>query len=61
MGDMNGDGAVDLSDVIFVLQVMCGMHPDYSPSHVLIDLNGDGEISWGELFYILHKISGIRK
>jgi len=61
MGDMNGDGKVDLRDVIFVLRVMGGMKPDYAQGHVLVDLDGDGKIGRGELFYVLQKISQVRE
>jgi uncharacterized repeat protein (TIGR01451 family) len=60
-GDMNGDGQVDLRDAIFVSKILCGLVPDYTPSHILIDLDGDGKISWGELLWILQTISEQRQ
>jgi uncharacterized repeat protein (TIGR01451 family) len=59
-GDMNGDGEVDLSDALFVCQILCDMDPGYNPSHILIDLDGDGVIGWGELLFILQTISESR-
>jgi uncharacterized repeat protein (TIGR01451 family) len=61
MGDMDGDGDVDLSDAIFVLKVMCGLEPNINPGHVPYDLDGDGEIAWGELFFIMQLIGGFNK
>jgi uncharacterized repeat protein (TIGR01451 family) len=61
VGDMDGDGDVDLADAILVLQVLCGMKPAYSPAYGLVDLDGDGKISRGELFFILQEISGFRQ
>lgn len=53
LGDVNGDGKVDLIDVIRVLQVLTGQSPGqiYKQS----DINGDGKLGAEELIYSLQK------
>ena len=63
-GDTNGDGNVDLTDVILALQVISGMNPsgirsDYASSGT--DVNGDGKIGLEEVIYILQKVAGLRE
>lgn len=63
-GDTNGDGNVDLADVILALQVISGMNStgvrsDYASSGA--DVNGDGKIGIEEAIYILQKVSGVRE
>ncbi len=64
-GDVNGDGRVDLADLITVLKVMAGMgsadvtvRPEYATSGA--DANGDGVVGMAEAAYILQKIGGLR-
>ena len=59
-GDVNGDGVVNLSDVILALQVMSGMTPTGQNIFMSADINGDGKIGLPEVIYILQKVSGIR-
>jgi hypothetical protein len=59
-GDVNGDGIVDLTDAILVLQVLAGIEPS-STVYVEADVNGDGRIGIAELTYILQKIAGFRQ
>jgi hypothetical protein len=58
IGDVNGDGRIDLSDLVLSLQLMAGM----GGSEVLrqADVNGDGQIGLAEALYILGKLSGVR-
>lgn len=53
MGDVNGDGEVNLVDAITALQVITGQ----SPAEVLqsADVNGDGVIGLGEAIMILRE------
>ena len=50
-GDINGDGTIDLKDVIIGLQVLMNL----SPSGVVKagDVNGDGKIGLEEVVYCL--------
>lgn len=54
-GDVNGDGSVDLADVILVLRMMTHMHDGHI--HVNADVNGDGRIGQAESIYILQELS----
>jgi hypothetical protein len=58
-GDVNSDGAVNLTDANMALQVMSGI-PPASAIDVNADVNGDNKIGMGEIIYILQKIAGIR-
>lgn len=69
LGDLNGDGLVDLKDAVLALKVLSGkdphnpndpndIRPDYATSGV--DVSGDKRIGLEELIYILQKTGGIR-
>ena len=55
VGDTNGDGAVDLKDVITTLQVVTGQTPE--TIRKVADADGDGRIGLGEAIMILRKLS----
>ena len=57
-GDVNADGAIDLTDLLLSLQVLAGA----DPADVALegDVNGDGRIGLAETDYILQRISGFR-
>jgi len=57
-GDVNGDGKVDLADVILALRVFVGF--DQAGINMGADVNGDGKIGLAEVIYILQKIAGTR-
>ena len=57
-GDVNGDGKVDLADLVLCLQVTTGRTP--ADLHRGADVNGDGQIGLTEAIYILGKASGLR-
>jgi hypothetical protein len=58
IGDINGDGKVDLTDAIFCLQVLTGILPDnLKPA---ADVDGDGKIGMAEAIRALQVISGVR-
>jgi hypothetical protein len=64
-GDINGDGAITLTDAIVALQIAAGLTPPagaiqagYTPS--LGDVNGDGKTGLPEVLYILQKTAGVR-
>lgn len=54
IGDVNGDGDVDLQDVITALQITTGQ----SPATVFknADADGDGKIGLSETLHILRKL-----
>lgn len=57
--DVNDDGAMDLVDVILLLQVLSGIEP--SETLVLgADLDDDGQVALSEVIYMLQIVSGIR-
>ena len=57
VGDVNGDGVVNLGDVIAALQVVTGQ----SPATIIkeADADGDGKIGLSEALHILRKLGGI--
>jgi hypothetical protein len=57
-GDINLDGAVDLSDVILLFQVMCRAQPP--GIHWAADVNNDNRLGLAEVIYILQKTAGMR-
>ena len=52
-GDINNDGAVNLSDSIIMLQILSGMQPSVLPGSAQIDVNADGKIGLEEVIYSL--------
>lgn len=57
-GDLDGNGVVNLADVILALQLLAG-----APSaavHAGADVDGDGRIGQADLIYILQTAAGIR-
>jgi hypothetical protein len=63
-GDINGDGNIDLTDVLVALQVISGLNPEgvdlenYASSGA--DVNGDRKIGWEEVVYIVQRVKGRR-
>ena len=55
IGDVNGDGSVDLEDVITALQVVTGQTPENIIKAA--DVDGDGVIGLIEALSVLHKLS----
>jgi hypothetical protein len=58
-GDMNGDGEINLSDAILVLQI-CAQMPPGSPVIINAAVDGDGGIGMEEAIYVLQTISALR-
>ena len=54
LGDVNGDGFVDLTDVIRVLQVLSGQNG--GQIYKAADIDGDGKVGLEELLYGLGKL-----
>lgn len=54
IGDVNGDGDVNLEDVIAALQIVTGQFPATIIKEA--DANGDGKIGLSEALYILRKL-----
>jgi hypothetical protein len=57
VGDVNGDGAVNLKDVIAALQIVTGQSPNTIIKEA--DVDGDGKIGLSEALHILQKLGGI--
>ncbi len=57
VGDVNGDGVVNLKDVIAALQVVTGQSPVTIIEEA--DADGDGKIGVGEAIMILKRLGGI--
>jgi hypothetical protein len=58
-GDVNGDCAVDLTDALLALQVVCGIIPG-EPIFPGADVNKDGIIGLAEVLYIVQVVSLFR-
>jgi len=59
-GDVNGDGNVDLADVILALKVLCGVDTGGDTVKVDADVNDDGRIGLQEVIRSLQVISGVQ-
>jgi hypothetical protein len=55
-GDINGDGSIDISDVILCLRMAIGLDP---VNVNLADMNGDGEVDISDVILILRKAIGL--
>ena len=60
LGDVNGDGLVNLADAIVVLKAMAQMGQG-NVLHTTGDVNGDGKIGLAEASYVLQKTVGMRE
>ena len=57
VGDVNGDGAVNLKDVIVTLQVMTGQTVEHI--YLEADADGDGRIGVAEAIIILRRLGDL--
>ena len=57
VGDINGDGSVDLQDVIAVLQIMTGQTVE--SVFLQADADGDGRIGVAEAIMIIRKVGNL--
>ena len=55
-GDINGDGSIDIIDVILCLRMAIGLDP---VDKNLADMNGDGEVDITDVILILRKAIGL--
>ena len=56
LGDVNGDGCVDLTDAILAVQLVSGLNPSQTV-YATGDVNGDLDIGVEEAIYVLDRIS----
>ncbi len=61
LGDVSGNGFVDLKDESHVLQVITGQNPANQNTMPRSDVNKDGKIDLAEAIYILHVASDLRQ
>ena len=57
LGDVNGDGTVDVSDVNIVLNIMLGLE-QAETYNGRADMNGDGEIDLADVNMVINKMLG---
>ena len=57
-GDVNGDGEVDLADLVTILKVLTGA--TVSNPYVGADVNGDGKIGLHDAIYVLQVVAELR-
>jgi len=58
-GDINGNGKVEMTDAILILQILAGTEgTDPNNIHSAADVNDDDQIGMVEVIYILRKLSG---
>ena len=58
-GDVNGDGAVELTDAILALKAVLGMSDPFVC--YTADINGDGKIGLAEAGYVLQEVASLRE
>jgi YD repeat-containing protein len=56
-GDLNGDSAVTLADVLMALQIISGITPRQTVS---LNATVNGKVGLPEVIYILEKTAGVR-
>ncbi len=59
-GDINNNGAVELSDAISALKILTEQTPSVTP-HVQADINDDKNLGMAEAAYIIEKAAGLRQ
>ncbi len=59
-GDVNGDGRIDLTDAVLILQIAIGSAPPGQAIYADIDVDGNRRLSLGDTLFILQKTAGIR-
>ena len=57
-GDVNGNGKIDLADLVLSFQLLAGMSP--LDVHRGADVDADGRIGLAEAVFILGKAAGLR-
>jgi len=60
MGDVDGNGQLDLADAVTAMQILCGAIPAIPGSYMNVDVNNDGLIGLAEAVYILQYLAGLR-
>jgi len=58
LGDINGDGVLDLADVVCGLKIISGL--ECTEAYSGADVNADGKLGVHEILYVLQKVSGLR-
>ncbi|MHB8090556.1 MAG: C10 family peptidase [Syntrophales bacterium] len=59
-GDLNGDGAVNMADVVLALQLLSRMDMTGKQIYLQADADGNGKIAPAELLFIFQKTAGLR-
>lgn len=59
-GDVNGDGNINLKDVILAMKVACGMDTVGESIVAGADVSGDNKIGLAEVIYVMQKVAGMR-
>jgi hypothetical protein len=57
LGDIDGNGRVDLADAVLTAKLLAGL-PSQASS--IADINNDGKIGLAEMIFILQRVAGIR-
>lgn len=60
IGDVSGDGNVDMIDAIVALQITTGSVPSAQAVYSDITVSGANKIAIGDILYIMQKMIGIR-
>ncbi|QTA88258.1 serpin family protein [Desulfonema magnum] len=59
-GDINGDGELNLADIILILQVMVNSHPPSSVLYVGNDADQDGRLGTADVIYLSQIVANLR-
>ena len=56
-GDFNGDGVIDVGDVVYAVNYLYGAGPAPEPVE-LGDANGDGSVNVGDVVFLINYLFG---
>ena len=58
VGDVNGDGVVDVADIATIINVMAGVVGNTSVSYKLADVNNDGTVDVADIATVIGIMAG---
>lgn len=59
LGDVDGNGSVDVGDATMLLKVFAGLAGDFVPKAAVADVDGNGAVDIGDATYLLKVFAGL--